>query len=457
MRSPRLRRQASPLAAAFGVGWPGDGRRGGERGCGAIGRREVRHLRPRAVASSSTQAPSSTPSNGPIRRSASSPCRPAAAIENVPLLQEGKLDIGLVFGEVAQQLFNPKEGRRPLKVICAVYSAPACSSCGPTAAIAPSPISRAGRSFWGQAVRQLALQARYVMDALDLDPGQGLPGDLSGACTDGPTMLIEAVPRRCGVPATAGRASSRSPATARRALHRARHAEQIARIVAKYPSSTLTVPAGRYPGQYEPLSTRRAWSYILARPDLDDLVGYRWRRAHKAERPAACSPASSPQTTARTRWPRCQSARRAAARRPALLPRDQRDQIVPEDFPSRPPAAEADFPAAAGRYSTTPFIEAGDRPAPTVGVCSRLTNQSLPARRACSSPPTASPRCGPSRPVAASWARWSARRRLSAVLVRRGRPPAGELCRPGDGDLEALAAALGARLGAPVEPESLPI
>ena len=32
------------------------------------------------------------------------------SVENVPLLQEGKLDIGLVFGEVAQQLFNPKEG-----------------------------------------------------------------------------------------------------------------------------------------------------------------------------------------------------------------------------------------------------------------------------------------------------------------------------------------------------------
>src|SRR5262245_45722178 len=32
------------------------------------------------------------------------------SVENVPLLQDGKLDIGLVFGEVAQQLFNPKDG-----------------------------------------------------------------------------------------------------------------------------------------------------------------------------------------------------------------------------------------------------------------------------------------------------------------------------------------------------------
>jgi TRAP-type uncharacterized transport system substrate-binding protein len=47
------------------------------------------------------------------------------SVENVPLLQEGKLDIGLVFGEVAQQLFNPKEGSpTKLKVICTVYASP---------------------------------------------------------------------------------------------------------------------------------------------------------------------------------------------------------------------------------------------------------------------------------------------------------------------------------------------
>ena len=47
------------------------------------------------------------------------------SVENVPLLQEGKLDIGLVFGEVAQKLFNPREGSpTKLKVICTVYAGP---------------------------------------------------------------------------------------------------------------------------------------------------------------------------------------------------------------------------------------------------------------------------------------------------------------------------------------------
>ncbi|SEO67263.1 hypothetical protein SAMN02990966_02523 [Rhodospirillales bacterium URHD0017] len=35
------------------------------------------------------------------------------SVENVPLLQEGKLDIGLVFGEVAQRSSIPRKARRP--------------------------------------------------------------------------------------------------------------------------------------------------------------------------------------------------------------------------------------------------------------------------------------------------------------------------------------------------------
>jgi TRAP-type uncharacterized transport system substrate-binding protein len=48
----------------------------------------------------------------------------------------------------------------------------------------------------------------------------------------------------------------------------------------------ITVPAGRYPGQSDPLLTVGSWSYVLARPNLDEAVGY-WLAAaalHKVER-----------------------------------------------------------------------------------------------------------------------------------------------------------------------------
>jgi TRAP-type uncharacterized transport system substrate-binding protein len=53
-------------------------------------------------------------------------------------------------------------------------------------------------------------------------------------------------------------------------------AAEIARIREKYSFlRPVTVPAGLYPGQYDPLRTVGGWSYILARDGLSDEVGYR--------------------------------------------------------------------------------------------------------------------------------------------------------------------------------------
>ena len=50
-------------------------------------------------------------------------------------------------------------------------------------------------------------------------------------------------------------------------------------------TAAFAVPAGRYPGQSETLQTVGSWSYVLARPDLDEAVGYDLAAAlHKAER-----------------------------------------------------------------------------------------------------------------------------------------------------------------------------
>ena len=78
------------------------------------------------------------------------------------------------------------------------------------------------------------------------------------------------------------------------------NAEEIARIRGKYPFlDKLTVPAGLYPGQYDPLDTVGAWSFILARPDLDDSIGYRMAVAlYKVERTGVLTRQLA-QTTAR--------------------------------------------------------------------------------------------------------------------------------------------------------------
>jgi TRAP-type uncharacterized transport system substrate-binding protein len=53
-------------------------------------------------------------------------------------------------------------------------------------------------------------------------------------------------------------------------------AVEIRKIRDKYSFlRTITVPAGLYPGQYDPLVTVGGWSYILARDGLSDETGYR--------------------------------------------------------------------------------------------------------------------------------------------------------------------------------------
>src|SRR5215213_6176031 len=200
------------------------------------------------------------------------------SVENLPLLQEGKLDIGLVFGEVAQQLFNAKEGAPTnLKVICTVYASPGMF------VVRADTRHRTIENAKGSA---LALQARYVLDALDLDPDRDFEAIYTERMIDGPAMVLE------GRASALWGAGNRWPgfikvaSDPRGARFITPTMEQLDRIVAKHNfMRRIAIPAGRYPGQSEPLLTVGSWSYVLARPYLDDSVGYSLAAAlHKVEK-----------------------------------------------------------------------------------------------------------------------------------------------------------------------------
>jgi uncharacterized protein len=208
------------------------------------------------------------------------------SVENVPLLQEGKLDIGLVFGEVAQQLFNPKEGPpTKLKVICTVYASPGMFVVRADTRHRTIEDLKGRPVIWNAKGAALALQARYVLDALELDPEKDFEAVYTERMTDGPTMLLD------------GRASAlwgsgnRWPGFVKVATDPrggrfiTPDDQQIERIVAKHNfMRRIAVPAGRYPGQSDALLTVGSWSYVLARPYLDDSVGYALAAAlHKVE------------------------------------------------------------------------------------------------------------------------------------------------------------------------------
>jgi len=199
--------------------------------------------------------------------------------ENIGLLEDGKMDIALVAGEPAYEAFAGI-GRAPttLKIIQAIYSNP-----GMFAVRGDSP-ARTLRDLldkpiaWGTRASGLTLLGRYVTDGLGLDRDRDFQPHYLDKAGDGPLMVADGRvaalwgggigwPGFTAVMQAGGRFIGLT-------------SDEVKRVTAKHNFlKPITMPAGAYPGQSEPVNSVGSWSYILARPTLDDDVAYRLARA----------------------------------------------------------------------------------------------------------------------------------------------------------------------------------
>ena len=211
--------------------------------------------------------------------------------ENVPLLESGKLDLGLVAGELASAALA-KPGTK-LRIVAAMYSAP-----GMFAVRGDSPV-RAIADLKGQPVALgaqgsgLTVLGRGVLEALGIEVQ---PITLEKAA-DGPAMVLDG---RAAALWGAGVGWPGFTALAKAGgRFVAPSAAEIQQILAKNSAlKALTMPAGSYPGQDAPVHTVGSWSFVLARPELPDDVAYRLARAvHRAEAPFAARLAQARETT----------------------------------------------------------------------------------------------------------------------------------------------------------------
>jgi uncharacterized protein len=225
--------------------------------------------------------------------------------ENIPLLEAGKLDIALVQGESAYEALNGigRQGNMAanLRILTAMYSAP-----GMFVVKASSPVRKIadlkGKTVaFGAAGSGLVILARYVLDGLGLDQAKDFGAVLLEKAGDGPLMVadgrVEALwGGGIGWPGFA--AVAKQPGGARFIVP---DAAEIARIQAKHPFlKTLVVPANTYPGQDAAITSVGSWSFVLARPDLDEAVAYRLAKAlHAAEADLAKRLPQASETTAR--------------------------------------------------------------------------------------------------------------------------------------------------------------
>jgi TRAP transporter TAXI family solute receptor len=221
--------------------------------------------------------------------------------ENIPLLEEGKLDIALVQGEAAYEaLAGIDRPRANVKVVTAMYSTPGLfvvRGDSPDRRIADL---RGKPVAFGAAGSGLVILARYVLDGIGLDQASDFQPVFLERAGDGPAMVLEARVAALWGGGTGWPGFATMAASPGGARFIAPSADEIERIVAKHPFlKRLTLPAGSYPGQGEAIASVGSWSFVLARPSLDGDVAYRLARAlHKGEASLAARLPQARETTA---------------------------------------------------------------------------------------------------------------------------------------------------------------
>lgn len=224
------------------------------------------------------------------------------SLENIALLDAGTLDFALVQGEAAHEAWNGI-GRAPVRlaVVAAMYSTPGIfvvRSDSPHRSIADL---RGKRIAFGAKGSGLVILARYVLDGLGLDMERDFAALFLERAGDGPALLA-----RGEVDALWGGGSSWPGFVAvANAAPGARfivpEANERERILARHPFlKPMTVPAGSFRGQDQPLQSVGSWSFILARPDRVEQQAYRLARAlHRGEALMGAFLPQARETTAR--------------------------------------------------------------------------------------------------------------------------------------------------------------
>jgi TRAP transporter TAXI family solute receptor len=206
--------------------------------------------------------------------------------ENVPLLEGGQLDLGLVTGEVAYEALSGI-GRPPanLQILAAMYPTPGMFVVRGDSPYRTIDDLKGKRVAFGARGSGLVILARYVLDGIGLDQQRDFQAVFLEQAGDGPKMVMDGSVAALwggGTGWPGFTAVARGPTGAR---FIAPDAASIGRIQTKHAFlKTMTVPAGSYPGQDSPIVSVGSWSLILARPTLDDEIAYRLARAlHRGE------------------------------------------------------------------------------------------------------------------------------------------------------------------------------
>jgi TRAP transporter TAXI family solute receptor len=211
--------------------------------------------------------------------------------ENVPLLEEGKLDLALVAGEIASAALAKPDTR--LRIVAAMYSSPGMfivRGDSPHRAIADL---RGRPVVLGTQASGVTALGRTVLKSLEIE----VQPIILEKAADGPPMLLD------GRADALWGAGVGWPAFAALAKSGGRFivpsAAEVERILSRELSlQPVTLPARSYAGQDAPLRSVGSWSYVLSNEKLPDDAAYLIARAvHRSEAKLAARLEQARETT----------------------------------------------------------------------------------------------------------------------------------------------------------------
>jgi len=205
--------------------------------------------------------------------------------QNIPLLEQGTLDVALVASLPAREAFEGIKRDEPtnLRIITAIYP-----TFGAFAVKGDSPAETYSdligkRVAWGTHSSGLTLLSQYVNEALGLDRDKDFDAVYLERAGHGAPMVLNGEvaaqwgggvgwPNFTKIMIAGGKLVGLSE-------------EQIETVNARFPFLLpMEIPAGSYPGQESALKTVGSYSYLLARADLPEDIAYSLTKAiHKAQ------------------------------------------------------------------------------------------------------------------------------------------------------------------------------
>ncbi|KMO16691.1 TAXI family TRAP transporter solute-binding subunit [Methylobacterium platani] len=213
--------------------------------------------------------------------------------ENLVLLREGAVDLGLVQGEYAYEALAGQgngQGRGAslsITVVAPVYAAPGLFVVPADGPVRSLDDLRGRPVALGTRSSGLTAMGRTVLRGARIDPERDIAPILLDHAGDGPAMLRNGRAAALfggGTGWPGFRAAAEAPGGAR---FLGPPASAIAAILAASPSlRRMTVPAGTFPGQAEAVETVGSWSFVLGKPGLDPAAVTRLVAAIDRAKPA---------------------------------------------------------------------------------------------------------------------------------------------------------------------------